>query len=96
MLRPSSQNGYLYLGEEPTESWQIADPADKVTLDAHHDLFHQALSSASETVTVNRRQLNRILGLAQSYIHLTTYPLGTELVIKKLRIIRNAIKKIYG
>lgn len=99
MNRPSSRFGILFLGTEPRRTWQIADPTDKDSLEAYGQVRGAAYAEplnppSGATVTVDRRQLQRVLGLAEAYLHLGTYEIGTTHVLKQLREVRRVLREL--
>ncbi len=95
--RPFAMHGRLYLGLDiQGMGWSIADPADELAGEAYGSLYHQVFSGFSnpqpEVLTVNRRELQRVLSLAEAWMFLGTYELGTACVVEKLRQVRAALR----
>lgn len=96
MIRPYSQHGRLYLGSRRELEWSIADPTDEASTDAYasiyHDVFASSPSPQPSTVTVDRAELQRLLLLAEAWLHLGTYELGIGVVGRQLRDVRAALR----
>lgn len=85
-------------GKSPSTHYQFPDPTDEAMRAAFDTLyrrvFHDVLDPTPPTdVMVNRLELQRVLSLAQGYLDLGTYELGTNAVLEKLRAIRAALRK---
>lgn len=93
--RPSSSFGWLLMGEQskPETHWQIADPHDAETNEAMRRLRYGWGTQLTEE---QRRDVYRVLGMAEAWSHFSTYELGVEHVLKKLRLVWQALRSIYG
>lgn len=99
MIRPCSQHGRLYLGSRPELEWSIADPTDEASIEAYGNLRGQVFpctgspgEPSPETLTVSRAELQRLLSLAEAWLHLGTYELGIGVVGRQLREVRAALR----
>lgn len=100
MKKPEFAHGYIRFGE----GWIIADPTDDKNVEAYGALCGKAyplrgfdldtglFEPVPDTVQVDRVELQRLLKLAEAYLHLGTYELGVGCVIGKLRDIRKALR----
>lgn len=87
-LRRRSHGLLWFGGEELTEWWSITDPTSEKLREAMHRLRYD---DRHRTV-VERQDIFTVLRAAEDYQHLTTYALGVEHIIRKLRIIWRAVK----
>lgn len=86
----------------PEHRWSLNDPTAPELEDELRSLRSIAYSpSVSEQqrgasvptlVEVDRRALQRALGLVEDYLHFATYELGTEHVLRQLRELRAALR----
>ncbi len=101
LKRPFSMHGRLYFGDKQEEQWSIADPTDDRSYEAITTLYQQAYpglwagpNPQPETLTVSRADLQRVLLLAEAWIHIGNYELGIGIVGRQLRDVRAALRKM--
>lgn len=82
-------HGLLWFGEEEKDRWSISDPASRELNEALHRLRYESKNEQSEQL---RRDIHIALRAAEDYQHLTSYALGVEHIIRKLRVIWRAVR----
>lgn len=75
--------------EDERRTYVMPDPDEAGTGEALRALW-EAYDAPGDKVTVRRDDLVRVLGLAIGYLDLTTYELGQEHCVRKLRDIWRA------
>lgn len=78
--------------EDPGKTYVMPDPGDLLRdayVRAYHAVYRGSLGDDSP-VTLTRRDAQRLLSLADGYLTLTTYALGQEHCVEKLRDIWRA------
>lgn len=81
--------------EDERRTYVMPDPDQTGTGDAMRALWAAAFDGrAKEKITVSRDDVERVLGLASGYLDLTTYELGQEHCVKKLRDIWRARRAV--
>ena len=84
--RGKQRSGVLRFGSGARDRWQICDPEGEELEEAMHRMRY-------EPMQVTQDHIWAVLDACEGYLHLTTYPLGTEHVIRKLRKIRRMLKE---
>lgn len=85
--RPAFKANRIWLGETDVSAtqWSITDP----TSEALHEALHTARYNLP---ALTQTQAFLLCSAAEDYVHLTTYALGVEHVIRKLRTIWRALR----
>ena len=90
------KHGLLWFGERTSDRWNITDPESEVLEGACRRLRPHLNLSAGDERTPEEKQrdsdLFTVLRCVEDYQHLTTYALGIEHIIKKLRVIWRALR----
>jgi hypothetical protein len=81
--------GLLWFGAEGN-GWSITDPTSEQLDEALHRLRYETDGEQGERL---RRDILTVLRAAEDYQHLTTYDLGVEHIVKKLRVIWRALRR---
>lgn len=84
--------GLLWFGETASDGWSITDPASKELGEACHRLRYGLPQPTNDAEKQFRSDVYRVLRVVDDYQHLTTYELGIEHIVKKLRAIWKAVK----
>lgn len=93
-------HGLLWFGEDQKDRWSISDPESDRLAEACQRLRPKtvAISGALVKFSPEEKQRNDdmyvILRVVSDYQHLTTYELGVEHILKKLRIIWRALREV--
>jgi hypothetical protein len=91
------KHGLLWFGSEPKDRWNITDPSATELYEAASRLRPRFnLGAGDERTPEEKRRdsdLFTVLRCVEDYQHLTTYALGIEHVIKKLRAIWRALRE---
>lgn len=84
--------GLLWFGvaDHGRDRWSITDPTSAQLDEAMHRLRYESRDEQGEQL---RRDILTVLRAAEDYQHLTTYELGVEHIIRKLRAIWRALRE---
>jgi hypothetical protein len=91
------KHGLLWFGSRPLDRWNITDPSSPELYEAASRLRPHFYLDTGDVRTPEEKQRDsdifRVLRCVEDYQHLTTYPLGVEHIIKKLRAIWRALRE---
>jgi hypothetical protein len=96
------KHGLLWFGERQEDRWSITDPRSERLRDAAFRLRPESGLVGGEWKKFTceeeqqRADLFVVLRAVEDYQHLTTYELGIEHIIKKLRVIWHALREKDG
>ncbi len=90
------KHGLLWFGEHVSDRWNITDPNSEELFSAYSRLRPRFVLGAGDERTPEEKRrdsdLCTVLRCVEDYQHLTTYALGIEHIIKKLRLIWRALR----
>lgn len=86
-----SKLGALWFGDKPNEHWMISDPESVQLNEAMHRMRYEYAQSET-TSKQHKSDIYHVLAAAEAYQHLTTYELGVEHCITKLRAIWRGLR----
>lgn len=86
------KHGLLWFGvaDHERDRWSITDPTSAQLNAAMHNLRYESENQQNDQL---RRDILRVLRAAEDYQHLTTYELGVEHIVRKLRAIWRALRE---
>ena len=92
------KHGLLWFGESPSDRWNITDPESEELSAAVFRLRSGFfLYGGNDPRTSEEKQRDsdmlRLIRAVEDYHYLTTYALGIEHIIKKLRVIWRAVRE---
>lgn len=88
------KRGLLWFGvaDDKRDRWSITDPTSAQLNEAMHRLRYESRDEQGEL----RHDILTVLRAAEDYQHLTTYELGVEHIVRKLRAIWRALREGEG